>query len=56
LLGIEQSVGTIEPGKQADLLVIDGNPLKRISIIRDRGRIAGVIQAGKVVSGRLSVS
>jgi imidazolonepropionase-like amidohydrolase len=53
LLGIDQSVGTIEAGKQADLLIIDGNPLKRISLLRDRSRIAGVMQAGRFVWGPL---
>ncbi len=54
LLGIEHLVGTIEVGKQADLLVVDGNPLKKISLLRDRDRIVGVIQAGRFVSGELS--
>lgn len=56
LLGIDQSVGTIEAGKQADLLIVDGNPLRRISLLRDRTRIAGVMQAGRFVSGPLSES
>ena len=54
LLGIEHLVGTIEVGKQADLLIVDGNPLKKISLLRDRDRIVGVIQAGRFVSGELS--
>ena len=54
LLGIEHLVGTIEAGKQADLLIVDGNPLKKISLLRDRDRIVGVIQAGRFVSGELS--
>ncbi len=54
LLGIDQSVGTIEVGKQADLLIVDGNPLRRINLLRDRSRIAGVMQAGRFVNGPLS--
>jgi len=54
LLGIEHLVGTIEVGKEADLLIVDGNPLKKISLLRDRDRIVGVIQAGRFVSGELS--
>jgi len=54
LLGIEHLVGTIEVGKQADLLIVDGNPLKKISLLRDRDCIAGVIQGGRFVSGELS--
>ncbi len=54
LLGIEESVGTLEPGKTADLVLIKGNPLNKIGLLRDRDRIAGVIQAGRLVSGPLS--
>jgi imidazolonepropionase-like amidohydrolase len=31
---VDQEVGTIEPGKRADLLVLDANPLTDISYIR----------------------
>src|SRR5438093_10595507 len=54
LLDIEHLVGTIEVGKQADLLIVDGNPLKKISLLRDRDRIMGVMQAGRFVSGPLA--
>lgn len=33
-LGFEKNTGTIEPGKNADLLIIDGDPSKNISDIR----------------------
>lgn len=54
LVGIQDSVGTLTKGMQADLVVIDGNPLKRIEVLRDRSRIMGVMQAGKFVSGALA--
>jgi imidazolonepropionase-like amidohydrolase len=54
LIGIQDQVGTIEKGKLADLLLFEGNPLRRIDLLRDRSRIIGVMQAGKFVSGPLS--
>ena len=54
LIGIQDQVGTIEKGKQADLLLFEGNPLRRIDMLRDHNRIMGVMQAGKFVAGPLS--
>ena len=54
LIGIQDEVGTIEKGKVADLLLFEGNPLRRIDLLRDRSRIIGVMQAGKFVAGPLS--
>ena len=54
LIGIQDQVGTIEKGKLADLLLFNGNPLRRIDLLRDYSRIIGVMQAGKFVVGPLS--
>jgi imidazolonepropionase-like amidohydrolase len=54
LIGIQDSVGVLRKGFQADLVVVEGNPLKRIEILRDRSRIMGVMQACRFVSGPLS--
>ena len=54
LIGIDDRVGTIEPGKLADLVLVRGNPLSRITLLQDRERIAGVMQAGRFVAGPLS--
>ena len=56
LLGIQEFVGTIEVGKRADLVVVDGNPLKQISLLQDGDRIAGVMQGGRFVSGPLAAT
>ena len=45
-LGILDSVGTIEVGKIADLLLVDGNPAEDISSLR---RVAAVFQGGRLV-------
>jgi len=45
-LGIESQVGTLEEGKIADLIIIDGNPFDDIGALRD---ISVIIRAGKVI-------
>ena len=54
LIGIQDVVGTIERGKEADLILIDGNPLRKIELLRDRSRIVGVMKSGKFAAGPLS--
>ena len=39
-------VGTLEEGKYADLLILDGNPLEDIRILQDHSRIVGVMKGG----------
>jgi imidazolonepropionase-like amidohydrolase len=41
-------VGTLAPGKLADIVVVDGDPLANIRILEQRERIALVIKDGKV--------
>ena len=42
--GIENNMGTIDPGKRADLVLLDADPLSNITNTR---RISGVISKGK---------
>ena len=44
-------VGTLEEGKRADLVVVDGDPLADIRVLQDHGRIAGVIKGGRLYRG-----
>jgi Tol biopolymer transport system component len=46
-LGLERQLGTIEEGKIADLVVIDGDPLARIS---DALRVTTVIKGGRLLN------
>ncbi len=47
---MEEDLGTIETGKLADLLIIDGDPSSDISILNDKNRITSVISRGDQVS------
>jgi imidazolonepropionase-like amidohydrolase len=47
LLGIGDETGTIEPGKRADLLVVEGDPLADISLLQDPDNLMAIVQAGR---------
>ena len=47
LLGLECIVGSIEPGKQADLVVLDGNPLDDMQTVLDG--VSLVMKGGTIV-------
>ncbi|MFD2351430.1 amidohydrolase family protein [Nonomuraea ferruginea] len=46
-LRMEGEVGTLETGRLADVLIVDGDPLKDVTILQDRTRIAEVIKGGR---------
>ena len=50
-LGLDELIGTVEPGKLADLLVVDGDPLDDIGQLVDPDRIHLVLQLGEPVGG-----
>jgi imidazolonepropionase-like amidohydrolase len=55
-LRIDDQVGTITEGKIADLIVIDGNPLKDICILQDKSKILMVMKEGlSQIDGGLSL-
>ncbi len=45
-LGLAEEVGTIEPGKVADLVIVDGDPLVDVRIFTEPERIWLVFQGG----------
>jgi len=49
-LGMEEDIGTLEPGKYADLVIVDGDPLMDVGILQDPDRIIRVIKGGKTVA------
>jgi imidazolonepropionase-like amidohydrolase len=50
LLGWQDWLGTIEPGKVADLIVLRKNPLDDLRVFSDGQSIAMVLKDGKVVA------
>jgi imidazolonepropionase-like amidohydrolase len=55
LMRMEDETGTVEEGKFADLLVVDGDPLENIAILQDRPRLAMVMKDGKVMVNTLGL-
>ena len=44
---MSDKIGTVQRGKYADLIVVDGNPLEDITILEDRRRITHVMKGGR---------
>ena len=51
-LGVDKFTGSVEAGKAADLLVVDGDPLADVRILQDLARIKRVYLAGRLVVDR----
>jgi imidazolonepropionase-like amidohydrolase len=50
LLGLSGELGTLEPGRRADVVVVDGDPFE-LATLGDR--IAAVVKDGRLVAGSL---
>jgi imidazolonepropionase-like amidohydrolase len=52
LMRMDDRIGTLVPGKLADLVVVDGDPLRDIALLQDRARLS-VMKGGEFVAGAL---
>ena len=52
--GLERETGTLEVGKAADMVVVDGDPLRDITVLQDNSRIKLVMKEGKLYRNRLT--
>ncbi|MGW1208812.1 amidohydrolase family protein [Streptomyces sp. NPDC002499] len=48
-LGLGARTGTVAPGRWADLLLVDGDPLADLSVLGDRRRLSTVFREGRAV-------
>jgi imidazolonepropionase-like amidohydrolase len=53
IMGRGEEFGTLEAGKLADILVVDGDPTRDIRVLQDRSKFVAVMQAGVVKAGRV---
>ncbi len=54
IMGRGSELGTLEKGKLADVLIVDGDVLKNISLLEDRKRFLAVMQGGIIKAGQLA--
>jgi imidazolonepropionase-like amidohydrolase len=54
IMGREEEFGTVAAGKLADLLIVEGDVARDISLLEDRRKFLAVMQAGVIKSGQLA--
>lgn len=54
IMGRSDEFGTLESGKLADVLVVDGDVISDISILENRAQFIAVMQGGAVKAGQLA--
>jgi imidazolonepropionase-like amidohydrolase len=54
MIGFGGRVGTLEAGKFADLIVVDGDPLTDITVLQDHSKIVAVMKGGQFFHNALN--
>ncbi|MFZ1889675.1 MAG: amidohydrolase family protein [Candidatus Binataceae bacterium] len=54
MLGMKDELGTIEAGKLADLLVVNGDPVRGITVLQDRANLDVIMKGGKFIECHLT--
>ena len=49
LVGMGSEIGTLEAGKLADIIAVDGNPVDDITLLQDEKNIPLILQSGRLV-------
>ncbi len=47
VMGLEDKLGTLNPGKYGDLIAVDGDPLDDVRVLQDKDRVRLVLAGGK---------
>jgi imidazolonepropionase-like amidohydrolase len=56
IMGRGNEIGTLEAGKLADVLIVDGDVVTDISLLEDRRRFVAVLQGGVVKAGQMAAA
>ncbi len=54
MIGAEETLGTIEEGKLADLLVVDGDPSLDVSLLQQSDKLLAIVKGGELIVDRLT--
>jgi imidazolonepropionase-like amidohydrolase len=46
---MEDRIGTVEEGKDADLILVNGNPIEDVGVLVDPRNVALVVKGGEVM-------